>query len=468
LAKTRLFGYAEPLNPKAGSRVDILVSAEGARETDAQLVRLLHGDQNAEGPGFVEEEIGNPVNGSLAVKRQFTQIGSFAVAEDPEGRLDDLASFTLFAHVFPTLAKTERQVIMGRWSVDGNSGYALGIEPEGKLSFWVGDGERSDWITADTPLVPHCWFLVAASFDARTKKAGLHVISCINQWNSRISTVVPFGLDNRVEEKLRTSPGRTGSVARFLLAGASETNPRRGAFVSMLFNGKIDRAGIYSGVLPRKLIEALASGDAPPDEALLAYWDPTVGLSDTGIGDRIDDTGPHGLHLTGINHPVRCMTGFNWKGADSFRLAPDQYGGVHFHDDAVTDCRWDVTCSIDLPEDLRSGVHRSVAADLYLSRLRKRTPRLRGTDRPGDHRTHAGDRGRGPGIQETRGIRPVDLRSPQRRGRLLLQQLAPADHQPAAEIPHAGDELPVGAAGRPVSDLVDGAVGIRLRRDHRS
>ena len=44
---------------------------------NAQLVRLIHGDENPIGPGFVEQEIDHPVNGVWTVKKQFTQFGSY-------------------------------------------------------------------------------------------------------------------------------------------------------------------------------------------------------------------------------------------------------------------------------------------------------------------------------------------------------------------------------------------------------
>ena len=108
MTNTRIFGYADPLCARAGSSVDFMISVEGRDEVKAHLVRVLHGDENPEGPGYVEEAVDIALPASLKVKRQFTQVGSFARADDPEGRLDGLASFTLFAHVFPTLPKAER------------------------------------------------------------------------------------------------------------------------------------------------------------------------------------------------------------------------------------------------------------------------------------------------------------------------------------------------------------------------
>ena len=115
MTNARIFGYADPLNARAGGSVDFMISVEGRDEVEMELVRALHGDENPDGPGFLEEVIPLGLPKTLKVARQFTQVGSFARATDPEGWLDGLQSFTLFAHVFPTLPKAERQQIMGRW-----------------------------------------------------------------------------------------------------------------------------------------------------------------------------------------------------------------------------------------------------------------------------------------------------------------------------------------------------------------
>jgi N,N-dimethylformamidase len=77
----------------------------------------------------------------------------------------------------------------------------------------------------------------------------------------------------------------------------------------------------------------------PPGDSVLAYWDTSRDYTANGIGHEVTDTGPHGLHAKGFNHPVRAMTGWNWNGKDDcFRIDPSQFGGIEFHPDAVTDC----------------------------------------------------------------------------------------------------------------------------------
>jgi len=331
-----------------------MVSAEGTKEVRAELVRLVHGDFNPEGPGFIEETVASDIPTTLPVNRQYTQNGSFARVADPEARLAPEGAFTVHAFIWPSMPGGQRQTVLGRWSVNGSLGYALGINPEGKLEFWVGDGETVDQVTGDAPLVPKVWVLACASYDPATGEARLRQIGVQNAWNSHIGPVAPFDHDCHVVETLRCSPAKPD--APFLIAGAHEENAERGRFVSMLFNGKIDRCGMVPRALSPDDMEAIARGEAPADP--LAYWDTTAGYSDRGIGTTIEDTGPHGLHAEGVNRPVRAMTGWNWRGReDSFRLDPSQYGGVAFHDDALADCGWSPTVTWTPPTDLRSGVY---------------------------------------------------------------------------------------------------------------
>ncbi len=95
MSTIRLHGYADPLSVKAGQTVSFMISGEGTDHVDAKLVRLLHGDESAEGPGFVEEEVASAIPAQVAVKRQFTQLGGHAVVDDPKQLLFPQGDFTL-------------------------------------------------------------------------------------------------------------------------------------------------------------------------------------------------------------------------------------------------------------------------------------------------------------------------------------------------------------------------------------
>ena len=350
----RLFGYSDPLSAQAGKPINFMISAEGTQAVSAEIVRLVHGDFNPQGPGFIEEPVVTDIPSELGVQRQYTQNGSFARVEDAKGCLAPETAFTIHTFFWPSMPTGSRQTLLGRWSVHDSTGYGLGINPDGKLEFWVGDGKKVDQITADVPLVPKVWMLAVASYDPVSGKADLRQISVQNSWNSTIGPVTPYDHNSHVAETLTLTAKRTDIP--FLIAGSHEENPERGTFVSMLFNGKIDRSGVVGRFLTDVEIDAIAAGKPPQDP--IAYWDTTAGYTDDGIGNTITDTGPNGLHAVGINRPVRAMTGWNWRGReDSFRLDPSQYGGVAFHEDALTDCEWQPSVTWTPNVDLKSGVY---------------------------------------------------------------------------------------------------------------
>ncbi len=57
MVNVKLFGYTDRISVKPGQVVQFHVNAEGTETAQAQLVRLIHGDQDPSGPGFIEEEI---------------------------------------------------------------------------------------------------------------------------------------------------------------------------------------------------------------------------------------------------------------------------------------------------------------------------------------------------------------------------------------------------------------------------
>jgi len=381
MARVKIFGYAEEISVAAGDPMRIMVSAEGTSEVKAHLVRLIHGDCHPSGPGFVEKEIDSELNGPCAVRKQYTQLGSFARVEDSAALLDLQGSFTLHAFVWPSSPHLgRRQGILSRWRVGENVGYGIGLNGAGILEFWVGDGKDSDSIVAEVPLVPRIWYFVAATFEHRSRTAMLYQEAVINSWNSNLSAVVPLDYASHVKQRLRRRPDPR--EVPFLLAGCSERNKARGEFVSLLFNGKIDRCGVQGRVLSRLELDRIRDGGEPPPDGLIARWDTTAGYTREGIGDRIVDVGPNGLHAEGVNKPVRGMTGYNWNGrTEFFAAAPEQYGGIHFHDDAVIDCGWEPSLKFTLPE-LRSGCYavrlRADGAEEYVPFfVRTRSPKAR-------------------------------------------------------------------------------------------
>lgn len=387
MAEIKLFGYTDRLSVRPGEDIAFHVNADGTDTAQAQLVRLVHGDAHPDGPGFVEVEHDCPANGAWAVSKQYTQVGSFLTVEDPQGHLRLDESFTLFAFVHPTVPKWgTRQALLGRWDITRNEGYCLGITQDGFLEFWVGDGRDIDYVRAEVPLMDNQWYFVAATFDARTGQATVHQSGVSTRYNSRLGKVAPVDFESHVRETFRFRASNAEDIP-FVMAGSRDWHALRGHFLAQAYCGKIDRPGVYARVLREDELEALRAGDAPPDDGRVCYWDTTAGYTDDGIGDTVVDVGPHALHAEGVNRPNRAQTGWNWNGRnDCFRLAPEEYGGVDFHADAVIECAWEVTRSLTVPEDLPSGVYamrlragpgRGLAEEYVVFFVRAKTPKAK-------------------------------------------------------------------------------------------
>ena len=172
----QILGYADPWSIKAGETVSFMVSGIGINAVDAKLVRLIHGDENPDGPGFIEEEVASALPASLNIKHQFSPIGSHAVVTDPGQILSPTGDFTLYAFVSITKPGPDRQVILGKWDATTCKGYALGINKCGQLEFWVGDGMNSDRVTVETGLLRKTWYFVAASYNATSREAKLQAL----------------------------------------------------------------------------------------------------------------------------------------------------------------------------------------------------------------------------------------------------------------------------------------------------
>jgi N,N-dimethylformamidase len=357
MAKTRISAYTDKLSVKAGDSLAVMASADNTATLQASLVRLIHGDQHPDGPGFIEKAVASSIDREWPVRKQYIQKGNFLRVADPGGVLAPKDAFTLHAFVFPTLPEGGRQVILGRWSIHATSGYALGIDTSGRLEFWVGDGAASDAVVAEAPLVRQVWYFVAVSYDPATRVATLYQEPVINRYNCLLSKIVPLDYRSHVSQALRARPVVAPDIA-FLIGGAIDENPARGAFVGQCYSGKIDRCGVHAGALSRTDLDGVRAGAPPPLPGQLAYWDTSAGYTDDGIGDRVVDTGPHGLHAEGVNRPVRGQTGWNWNGRnDCFRLNPAEFGGVEFHNDALIDCQWEPTLIFTIPAELKSGVY---------------------------------------------------------------------------------------------------------------
>ena len=346
---TELIGYADRFSAAPGETVRFMVSTD-LPHYDTTLVRLIHGDENPEGPGFKEEAFASALGERQGGRKQIARSGSYVQVED-HASLDQLQSFTLQAWIYPTTpAKGETQGILSKQSAAGN-GFCLAVGADGSLALQVGGAEAGPDAAASTGSALRAgeWYFVAAAFDAEARTVRLFQLPLSN-W--------PGDPSSAAIERSVIVQGPPPNSGPLLIAAAGPGGSHTGRFAaSDLFNGKIDSPRIFSRALEEDEIMRLMRGVPPAEVAasdLVAAWDFAASASSANV----IDTGPNALHGLAVNMPARAVTGHNWTATEfDFKHAPAQYGAIYFHDDDLEDARWEVDFDLTIPDGQRSGVY---------------------------------------------------------------------------------------------------------------
>ena len=365
-----IVGYADRLSVQPGETVQFMVSSQLTRY-QAEIVRLIHGDPNPNGPGIKENVIEASVNREYAGRHQELVVGSYVTVPDAEPLQLD-GSFTITAWIAATRPgqvgwanDRAAQGIVTKWSEADERGYGLFLDADGRLEVRVGAGPgQVARLAADPALrpwlpviygagrprgqgVPTVWYFVAASFDAASGTLTVY---------QQPMDGLPDDPTRVVTEQPTQISGPASTDVPLLMAAHWGEDGEVGGH----FSGKIDNPKLYDRALSRAEISAIEQGDAPDDA--VAAWD----LSADIASDRVRDTTSRQLDGRTINLPTRAVTGHLWDATEmDYRNAPEQYAAIYFHDDDLLDAAWDVDFAFQVPDDLPSGV--------YAARLRTTT-----------------------------------------------------------------------------------------------
>ena len=337
-------GYADRFSVRAGDTIRFMVSSK-LPSYQADIVRLIHGDLNPEGPGFKEKLVQNV--GTYSGQFQELVIGSYAVVPDhPLLRMKE--SFTLLAWISSTTPSKSSQGLLTKWSDSSGTGYGLALDGDNGLSLWVGGNDgRVERISTGVPLRRGVWYFVAASYDSSTGRVLLY---------QQPKTMWPMDETAAVVEKDIGRLGIAENGMPLIMAGYCEGEESARPSIAGLYNGKIDRPAVFGRGLSLQELESLRDGASPSQfgDSLIGAWDFGRDFS----SDRATDSSNNGLHGNTVNRPTRAMKGHNWTANYiDFNLVPQEYGAIHFHDDDLDDARWDVSFEFQVPTDLKSGVY---------------------------------------------------------------------------------------------------------------
>lgn len=344
-------GYCDRPNPRAGETLDFFVSSPTPGAYRTELVRLIHGDRNPQGPGYKEEAVAGAPSGDFVAHTQFTQLGGHVVVADAQAALAARDGLTLHLHLWSTTPH-KRQGVVSRWSEADGAGWALLIE-EGRLVLVAADGKQVSRLASPKPLFPEVWYSVVARIDVKARQLTLSQVVTLNSVNSRFGRMVDLDSDAMASAALLGAP----SVPSVPVVMAGLASAAGAAPVVALYNGKIDAPRVWAAPLSDAECESLHAGGRV--SGARAEWDFAAGISRNGIGnDAVRDVSGHGFDGRCINQPDRGMTGWNWDGREEhFIHCPEQYGALWFHEDSLDDSRWQKSLTLTIPATLPSGAY---------------------------------------------------------------------------------------------------------------
>ena len=340
----KVVGYSDRLSVQPGQTIRFMVSCE-LPSYRADVVRLIHGDDNPKGPGFEEEAVSTAANGEYPGRAQHIYSGSYvSVPDSPLFECPD--GFTIQAWVRATTPQKGVQGVVTRWS--GSDGYGLFIDGDGGLTLWVGDGDgKVEKVSTGRAMRAPDWYFVAGSYDRATGQVRLHQEPRTN-W--------PID-DSRAVVESSISADMAWTERPGLLMGAYREHAGTGpGTLGGFFNGKIESPRLWARPLDSGEIQSLRLGTPPGSlgDGLVGSWDFSADISSS----RVTDTSVHRLHGRTVNMPARGMTGHNWTGRHTdFTAAPGEYGAIHFHDGDLDDAGWETDFELEVPDGLRSGVY---------------------------------------------------------------------------------------------------------------
>lgn len=301
-----LIGYTNKLSARPGETIEVKVSSASDAPYRAELVRIISGDPNPEGPGMKLVPVPSAIDGDYPSRVQDTRLGSHMAAILTGGLPK---TFRLRATVFPTTPDKGEQGVITIGG--GDNAMTLGVGPFGAFCR-IGP----DTVSTGCNLPPYTWAGIWADIDLTNGTVSVgQAIPKLDHSANRSSDQINFD----------------GSIGTDVLIAAIEADD-----AASHFNGKIEHPQISS------------------DGKTIASWDFSKNMTSLSV----PGSGSLGTDGTLTNAPMRAVTGSNWDASENnWNRAPEQYAAIHFHDDDIADCNWDTDFTFTVPDDLPSGAY---------------------------------------------------------------------------------------------------------------
>lgn len=342
----RVYGYLDGISFAPGERVSLHAALGNtfAGHCDAHIgvQRMIHGDANPAGPGYVAEDLAWGQPSAVPLEPLALDAGSYATTADGAA-IPLQGSWTVALWYRPTLCDGRWQALAAQWAPGE---IALGIFLTSRSCLTVGvshDGKTTNWCTGRQEVREDAWQFVAVTLDATTGALTVH------------QALAPAAPLERATRDVGAGAVHA-SRAPLTLAAISRHPSTAGTARWAHFEGRISNPVIFAEAIDAAAIDELAGGAEPSRLGrVVARWE---FQAEPHLSTVRDESGG-GLDLALVNRPARSVTGPLWDGLSARRASdrPEQYAAVHFHSDDLSDPRWPRTLELAIPADARTGIY---------------------------------------------------------------------------------------------------------------
>ncbi|WP_457588867.1 N,N-dimethylformamidase beta subunit family domain-containing protein [Ensifer canadensis] len=314
-----------PFSAAPGGTLDFKISSQGNRSVTARCFRIICCDPNPVGPGMKTEQADFGLAERYQGLQQEAHLGSCAFGPVPA--LDNHGAAKVDLTVMPTLRSGSAQTLFSLQNVDGTAGVAVGIR--GNILFLRQLATEREY-DVGIALAKDRWTELEVAFEP-----------------GGVSVTVARDLHMRSSEAKSVTVSQLTSDAlvdadHICLAAIWRGHPEH------TFNGSVENPSLSA-----RRSDDLQS-DGVSNWNVIARWDFSGDARETFVGDEMEE----GRRLTLINMPTRAVRSSAWSGLwQDWKQAPLEYAAISFHSDDLSDCGWQTTIRLNVPENMRSGVY---------------------------------------------------------------------------------------------------------------
>ena len=341
----KITAYSDEISVAPGDNLNVMVNCEHPRY-QADLVRIICGDDNPLGPGVKIDLIPTELASHFPGRPQTIHAGSYGHVQACS-TLSGLDEFSLMCWIMPTTPHKGEQTILGRFDAATHSGFALIVDEQGALALKLGDGKKTEILSTAKAFIPWEWYFVAASFNGAEQTVHLHQIALTNYAT----------IDDTAD--LRTHCTILPDTSHVIpITFAAHTNGKRKEkwAADGFFNGKIAAPTLCQHALNLEQLRSIDTGQANTvlRQSVLGRWD----FSQHMGTDRFADSSSYLRHGHLEHAPTRAVPGPRWDGEQhDWKQNPGLWDAIHFHDDDLYDAGWEVDFTLRIPETLSSGLY---------------------------------------------------------------------------------------------------------------